>query len=70
MGGGLDPPLSVILTWKPNYVDPVTRGNAIVIMEGVLLGLCYLTVSLRVYTRAVTGKNFGIDDALIVFSLV
>jgi hypothetical protein len=70
MGGGLNPPMEVVLSWKSNYIDPVTHGKGLVIMEGVLLGLCYLAVGLRVYTRAITAKNFGIDDALIVFNLV
>jgi hypothetical protein len=71
MGGGVDPPVAVVLSWpKANYINPETRGNAVVILEGVLLALCYIIVALRVYTRAIQARNFGIDDALIVFNLV
>lgn len=71
MGGGVDPPMEVVFSWpKPNYINPETRGNAVVILEGVLLALCYIIVALRVYTRAIQARNFGIDDALIVFNLV
>ncbi|KIW00259.1 uncharacterized protein PV09_08149 [Verruconis gallopava] len=71
MGGGLHPPLSVILSWPPsNYVDPVTHGHGVIVMEGVLLGLCYFIVALRVYTRLFQAKNFGLDDVLIMFNLI
>ena len=70
MPGGVNPPMEVLLTWKPNYINPKTRGNGVVVMEGVLLGVSYIIVALRVYTRAIQARNFGIDDALIVFNLV
>jgi hypothetical protein len=70
MPGGLHPPVSVIATWKPNYVDPETRGGGIVVMEIVLLAVCYAVVALRIWTRFFLSKSFGYDDALIIFNLV
>jgi hypothetical protein len=71
MPGGVNPPMEVVLAWpQPNYANPVTHGKGVVVMEGALLALCYIIVALRVYTRAFQARNFGIDDALIVFNLV
>jgi hypothetical protein len=70
MPGGLHAPLSVVLTWKPNYVNPETRGDWIGPVVIALLGLTYIVVVLRLWTRFRIAKNPGIDDALIVFNLV
>jgi hypothetical protein len=71
MPGGVNPPMEIVLSWpQANYINPDTHGNGVVFMEGFLLGLCYIIVSLRVYTRAIQARNFGIDDALICFNLV
>jgi hypothetical protein len=72
MPGGLHPPEALLLEWaaKANYVNPVTRGNGIPVMEVILLVLCVLIVALRVYTRAFLTKSFGVDDALVIFNLV
>jgi hypothetical protein len=70
MPGGLHPPVEVVLSWKSNYANPVKHGHGLIVMECVLLGLCYIIVALRVYTRAYQAKYFGIDDALIVLNLV
>jgi hypothetical protein len=70
MPGGIHPPLSVIATWRPNYVNPETRGGGVLVMEIVLLVACYVTVGLRLWTRLVQSHSFGYDDALIIFNLV
>ena len=70
MPGGLHPPISVIATWRPNYVDPETRGWGIVALVTVLLSLTYLVVLLRLWARFILAKNAGIDDALIIFNMV
>ena len=68
----LQPPPEVIVEFlsKANYVNPETRGEGIVVMEIVLLVLCFIVVALRVWTRAFQSKSFGIDDVLIIFNLV
>ena len=70
MPGGLHPPLSVILSWVPNYVDPQSRGWAIVVLVAVLLSLTYIVVGLRLWARIGIRKSLGIDDVLIVFNMV
>jgi hypothetical protein len=70
MPGGLHPPPSVILSWVPDYVDPPTRGWAIVILVVILLFFTYLVVGLRLWARFGIAKNSGIDDVLIIFNMV
>jgi hypothetical protein len=70
MPGGLHPPISVLLSWRPNYVDPVTRGWGVVALVCVLLTLTYVVVLLRIWARFFLAKNAGIDDALIIFNMV
>lgn len=70
MPGGLHPPISVILTWKPNHVNPETRGWGIVVLVTVLLALTYIVVLLRLWARFVLARNAGVDDVLIIFNMV
>ncbi len=65
------PPLEVLASWpKPNYVDPIQRGPANIILDLTLLPLVCLVITLRVFTRTSISKNFGADDWLILASLV
>jgi hypothetical protein len=65
------PPLSVIESWPtPNYVDPVVRGPENIILNLIFFPLVCLVIALRVFTRLRISKNFGIDDWLILASLV
>jgi hypothetical protein len=65
------PPSSVIESWPtPNYVDPVVRGPENVILNLIFCPLVGLVIALRVFTRLRISKNFGIDDWLILASLV
>jgi hypothetical protein len=70
MPGGIHPPFSVILSWKPNYVNPENRGWGVVILVSVLLILTYIVVCMRIWARFRLLKNSGIDDALIIFNMV
>ncbi|KAF2404042.1 hypothetical protein EJ06DRAFT_505542 [Trichodelitschia bisporula] len=70
MPGGLYPPLDLIFSWTPNYVNPETRGWSLVILVCVLLGLVYIVVGLRLYARFILTKNSGLDDYFIIFNLV
>jgi hypothetical protein len=70
MGGGLHPPLSVLGTWTPNYVDPEMRGWTFPAIIIVLYILAFAAVFLRVFARLVYMRNAGIDDLFIVLSLV
>lgn len=70
-GGGMRlPPPSVVASWPPpNYVDPVTRGNALLIVNIVFQGLATIALAGRLYSRYIK-KWFGIDDVLIVLAYV
>ncbi|KAI1526722.1 hypothetical protein PtrSN002B_011590, partial [Pyrenophora tritici-repentis] len=65
------PPLDVILSWPtPNYVDPETRGPALIIVNAIFMTLATLTVCARLYTRLVVKRWFGIDDVFILLALL
>ena len=57
----LHPPLSVIATWTPNYIDPETRGPGIIVMAAILQAACYLTVFLRIWARLTPKFTFEWD---------
>ncbi len=64
-------PLSVLLSWpKPNYVDPIRRGPALVIVNSVLLPLAVVIVGLRLYTRLFICRSAGLDDIFIALAVV
>lgn len=64
------PPATVLETWPtPNYVNPVTRGNALVYTNAIFITLMTVAVGLRVYARIST-KRFWWDDAAIIGAVV
>ena len=67
---GLHPPLSVVATWKPNFIDPEIGGRGVIAVVAVLLAICYAIVAMRLWARFYVAKNAGIDDALIIFNMV
>ena len=64
------PPLSVIVTLKPNYDDPPTWGPTVFIVNSIFLFLATIAVGTRLYTRIALRRWFGADDAFIVFAFV
>jgi hypothetical protein len=71
MPDSLHPPPSVIASWPaPNYVDPATRGNALVVTVTFLTILATLIVAARIWARFVLVRQPGLDDGLIVVALV
>lgn len=61
----------MILTWPtPNYVNPPTRGDALLIVNTVFIALVVIVVGLRMYTRLVIKRWFGLDDIFILIALV
>ncbi|KAE8354306.1 hypothetical protein BDV28DRAFT_87856 [Aspergillus coremiiformis] len=63
-------PASVVATWPaPNFVDPPTRGNSVLIVTIVFATLAFLVTCLRLYTRFKITCSPGIDDLLIVVAL-
>jgi hypothetical protein len=66
-----DPPLSVILSWPtPNYVDPETRGQSLLVVNIILLALCFVAVAARLWARLVILHAPGLDDLLITIAMV
>ncbi|OAL06061.1 hypothetical protein IQ06DRAFT_75060 [Phaeosphaeriaceae sp. SRC1lsM3a] len=65
------PPADVLLSWPtPNYDNPVTRGPTLVIVNYILAVITIITVGLRLYTRTVIKRWFGIDDVFIILALI
>lgn len=65
------PPLSVLLSWpSPNYADPVTRGNASLIVNVIFSIFVVAVVLLRLYCRISVKRWLGIDDMMILPALV
>lgn len=65
------PPWSVIVSWpKPNYVDPVTRGDALLVLMILFSILVFLAVIGRYYSRIVIKRWFGWDDSMITLAWV
>ncbi|KFY22945.1 hypothetical protein V493_06213 [Pseudogymnoascus sp. VKM F-4281 (FW-2241)] len=66
------PPPEVKASWpEPNYVDPERRGNESIVIQGILVALVTLFVSIRLYARiAITKSGIGLDDVLIVISAI
>ncbi len=65
------PPLEVLNSWPtPNYENPVTRGNANIILNVVLYSFLIFFVGLRVFTRTRLAGTFGADDVFILLAVV
>ncbi|KAH7384004.1 hypothetical protein BKA66DRAFT_570191 [Pyrenochaeta sp. MPI-SDFR-AT-0127] len=67
MPGGLNAPLEVILAWpKPNYVNPETRPNTILVLACVWGPLTLILVLARLWVRIFHQRNPGWDDWLML----
>ncbi|KAI4708374.1 hypothetical protein J4E89_006998 [Alternaria sp. Ai002NY15] len=65
------PPPEVLATWpKPNYVDPVTRGSGLMIVELTLLPIAMIVVFLRLWVRIAWLKKSWYDDYLMIVAMV
>lgn len=65
------PPVAVFLTFPtPNYIDPITRGKALIITNVVFMALMTAVVALRFYARITLKRWLGLDDWSILASLV
>ncbi|KAL1604452.1 hypothetical protein SLS59_003644 [Nothophoma quercina] len=64
-------PPEVIATWpKPNYIDPVTRGPGLMVVELTLLPIAMIIVFLRLWVRIGWLKKSWWDDYLMVAAMV
>lgn len=64
-------PPSVRKTWpKPNYVDPDTRGNGLMIIELTLLPIAMIVVFLRMWIRISWLNKSWWDDYLMIVAMI
>lgn len=64
------PPASQLRQWPAaNYVNPEKRGPELVIVNSVFLGIATIFIALRLYTRLIVKKWFGLDDVLILLGM-
>lgn len=66
-----DIPLSKYLEWPDaNYVDPETRGSALLAINIVFIILVTLSIIIRLYSRIYIKHQSGIDDVMIVIAYI
>ena len=71
MPGGVHPPIEVIASWpRANFVNPETHSKAYTVIASILGPLALICVVARVWARAYIQKKPGLDDWLILASLV
>lgn len=54
----MKPPAGV----TPNFIDPHSMGDTIIIVNVVFLGLMLGFVALRIYTKGFLSRSVGWDD--------
>ncbi len=65
------PPPEVLASWpKPNYIDPETRGPALIIVVVLALSISVICLGLRLYVRARIQRNIHWDDWLMIAGAV
>lgn len=71
MPGGIQPPLEQMLKWPvPNYIDPSTRSKYVLITACVLGPINTALLLARLWVRVRMQRNAGLDDWLMLASLV
>ncbi|RAL65815.1 hypothetical protein DID88_005478 [Monilinia fructigena] len=55
---------------QPNYINPETRGPALLIITAIFLPIVYIVVGLRTFTRIYLSKHFGVDDIFLLIALI
>ncbi len=67
----MHPSAKIITSWpKSNFVNPLTRGSAVTVVNVIFITLVFIFVALRYYTRLRITKSFGLDDWIIGLSLI
>lgn len=65
------PPPEVVASWPtPNYVNPVSRGPALLIAELTIMPLALIALTARLYCRIVKVRSPGGDDWLMIAAMV
>lgn len=58
LGPGLKPPAGVL----PNFLDPYSYKDYVVLTLVLCLAVSTLLVVIRMYARSMIAKNFGLED--------
>ncbi|KAL2193963.1 hypothetical protein P885DRAFT_71762 [Corynascus similis CBS 632.67] len=65
------PPPEIVASWPPpNYINPVSRGPTLLIVEFITLSIALLCLGMRMYVRLHIMRKSGWDDWLMVGSAV
>ena len=65
------PPPDVVASWPaPNYVDPETRGPALLITVLIIMPIALVTLACRLYVRMYLLRRAGWDDWLMIAAAV
>ncbi|KAK0747132.1 hypothetical protein B0T18DRAFT_438802 [Schizothecium vesticola] len=65
------PPPEVVASWPPpNYINPETRGMALIAIEMIILPIALLVLALRLYVRVVLLQKPGWDDWLMLLAAI
>lgn len=71
MPGGIHPPLEEILKWPtPNYVNPNTRPNTVLLVACICGPITFAMLMARLWVRMFHHHNPGWDDWLVVAGTV
>jgi hypothetical protein len=63
--------LNTIAKWpSPNYVDPVKHGPALLVVNVLFFSLMTIVLTLRLISKVVIKRSFGVDDILICVAWV
>ncbi|KAF2008119.1 hypothetical protein P154DRAFT_419755, partial [Amniculicola lignicola CBS 123094] len=70
MPGGIQPPLEVMLSWPaPNYIDPPTRGRAVLFLACIFGPLSLAMLIARLWVRIKIQHSAGWDDWLMMATM-
>lgn len=64
-------PLEVLINFPtPNYTNPQTQGQALIIVNAIFIFFVTVFVVLRLYTRIYLKRWFGTDDVFIILAYI
>jgi hypothetical protein len=65
------PPLEVLVTFPtPNYINPITHGVSLTVVNALFLALATITFVGRLVSRGLVKERLGLDDLFICFAYV
>ncbi|KAF2129007.1 hypothetical protein P153DRAFT_341421 [Dothidotthia symphoricarpi CBS 119687] len=71
MPGGTHPPLEVVQSWPtPNYINPITRPNTVLLLACICGPITVATLLARLWVRIFLQRTPGWDDWLMLIATV